>query len=131
PLTGVECYKPSQLSLLNGRGFVVLEGDGPVLVSGDVVDGAVADLRGLGLLDDAEGHDGLQLAHAGNGVVLVDGVPDFRSPEVVHLVRIVVVENLVAEESGVAALEESDGGGVVLARIAGHGEDGEDLLVSL
>jgi hypothetical protein len=32
-------------TLLDGCGFVVLEGDGPVLVSGDVVDGAVADLR--------------------------------------------------------------------------------------
>ena len=35
----------SKLSLFDGGGFVVLEGDGPVLVSGDVVDGAVADLR--------------------------------------------------------------------------------------
>src|SRR6185312_7685949 len=84
------------LLLLDGGGFVVFEGDGPFLVPGYVVYGSVSNLGRLGLLDGAESECGLQLIHAGDGVVLVDGGPDFWSPVAVHLVRIVVVEDLVA-----------------------------------
>jgi len=93
-------------------GFVVDEGDGPGFAGLIVGYGAVAFGGAIRLGFLADGHAGLQFAHAGKDLVRVDGGPYIPGPVVIDGVGIVVEEKEVGEVLLLGAVDGADGGGV-------------------
>lgn len=107
-------------------GFVVDVGDGPGFSGLIVGNSAIAFGPAFGLSFLTDGHAGLELAHTGLDLVLVDDGPGGFGPVVVDGVGIVVVKEEVGEVLLLRAVDGADGGGVEVWA-AWQSENREDL----
>ena len=112
---------------LDFSGLVVDEGDGPLFAGLIVGDGAGARVGAVDMsLPLTDRHTGLQFIHSRNDLMGVDGCPDVLGPVVVDGMRIVVIEEHIAEILFLTAVHCADDNGVKVRALRKR-EDGKGL----